>query len=422
MFDRRHQAKGTRSAAVHPSPFPGEVWIAGLGATALAISLYLLWGWWQGEHLPGCGPNSGCDAVLGSRWSTWLRVPVSLLAVLTYASLLGGLFALRRAKKGSRREQLKTGLAALGIAILGAAAWFVVLQLVVLRAICPYCMLAHACGLGVGVFTLRATRGASGFRTATAMGVSILLVLLSGQLLYQRPGYQVSAIPAATVQTTGGVETAEPASEVAAAESSPPTAPAQRWLQLHDGLFRLDLQAVPLIGSPDAPHVVLHFFDYSCEHCRALHPLLSQVQHTLKERLAIVNLPIPLNPDCNPIMKRVIPKHINACAYARLALAVWRADRTQLEDFEDWIFALPSPPDTEAARGEAARRVGGEALGKALQDPWIDEYLALGIRIYHTNYLRFSKSQLPLLMTTTNLVSGAVRSTNDLYRVLGLEL
>jgi hypothetical protein len=177
--------------------------------------------------------------------------------------------------------------------------------------------------------------------------------------------------------------------------------PVPRLLHLHKGGFTLDLNEVPVIGSPAASNIVLHFFDYSCD-------------------LAIVNLPIPLEPDCNPIMKRRLAKHTNACAYAKLGLAVWKADPAQLPAFEDWVFSFPRPPAPDVVRQEAAKRVGDDALRKALQDPWIDEYLAFGIRLYHTNYLRFKKSRLPLLMTGTNLVSGMVRSTNDLYRILGV--
>jgi uncharacterized membrane protein len=421
MSAKRKRSK-TRRAPKRGRALPRRSWIIALSSIALLVSAYLLWGSLRGEHLPGCGPESGCDEVLGSRWSSWLGVPVSLPALLTYLAVFGALALHRQPGTDRMRQRLELVFVALGSAILGAAVWFVLLQLLVIRAVCPFCMIAHACGLGVGVLLLLAVLRVAGFRTAAILGTGAALVLVGGQLVYQPAQFQVSAIPASTLEAQGGsaVSSATPAEEDTTSTETPESRPAPRLLQLHKGLFELNLNEVPVIGSPDAPQLVLHFFDYSCSHCRSLHPLLTNVQHALGDRLATVNLPVPLEPDCNPILKRHLPDHTNACAYAKLGLAVWRADSTQFPGFEDWIFSFPRPPHPEVVRQEAAQRVGEDALRQALQDPWIDGYLALSIRIYHTNYLRFRKSALPLLMTGSGLVSGQVRSTNDLYRILGL--
>jgi thiol-disulfide isomerase/thioredoxin len=327
----------------------------------------------------------------------------------------------RRIPTTLMRERLDKGLVALGFAILCAAAWFILLQLFVIRAVCPFCMVAHACGLGVGMLLLLTKRRAAGFRVGTILGALASTLLILGQVLYQPAAFEVSTIPDSVVgRPSSSPDTSVTQTVEAAPAGDLEIKPVPRLLHLHKGGFTLDLNEVPVIGSPAASNIVLHFFDYSCDHCRDLHPLLTNVHHALEERLAIVNLPIPLEPDCNPIMKRRLAKHTNACAYAKLGLAVWKADPAQLPAFEDWVFSFPRPPAPDVVRQEAAKRVGDDALRKALQDPWIDEYLAFGIRLYHTNYLRFKKSRLPLLMTGTNLVSGMVRSTNDLYRILGV--
>jgi hypothetical protein len=195
-----------------------------------------------------------------------------------------------------------------------------------------------------------------------------------------------------------------------------------RLVRLHGDEFEFDLYSVPVIGSPDAPKVVFHFFDYSCSHCRELHPLLAAVHDAFPDELALVNCPVPLDPECNPIMKRPIAEHTNACAYAKVALALWKAEPGELPEFEDWFFAFPHPPDPLVVKNEAERRVGTAELAEALEDPWIDRFLGESIRLYHTNYLVFKESRLPLMMIQTNLVSGVVSSTNQLYRLLGLEL
>src|SRR5262252_7981076 len=59
-----------------------------LSCLAFGLSSLLLWKSFSGQELPGCGIESGCGAVLRSRWAYVFGVPVSLAAVLTYCVLL----------------------------------------------------------------------------------------------------------------------------------------------------------------------------------------------------------------------------------------------------------------------------------------------------------------------------------------------
>src|SRR6187402_743909 len=82
---------------------------------ALLVSIYLGWVSFGGSAVGGCGPESNCDKVLSSRWS--LLVPAAW-------------------------------------AVIGAVAWFVALQLFVIKAVCPFCMAAHVCGLAAAAILL----------------------------------------------------------------------------------------------------------------------------------------------------------------------------------------------------------------------------------------------------------------------------
>jgi uncharacterized membrane protein len=401
----------------------------------MGISGYLLWGSLDSGGLPGCGPASGCDIVLTSRWSSWFGVPVSLPALVLYAGLLAALSWRVKDPSPVIAAWRWLGLTAGAVAILGAAVWFTVLQLFVIRAICPFCMVAHACGVMVGVQLLRRAQAGSesgqlasnqgktsapAFRWALGAGAGAVVLLVAGQLLYEPPSYRVTGIDAATIRETGSPpgDPQEPESSVRELVAHP--AQATRLLSVHDGLFVLDLNTAPVIGSPAAPTVVLHFFDYTCNHCRTLHTLLAEAHHALGDRLALVSLPVPLDMECNPILQRPMPAHVNACIYARIGLAIWRVQGAQLHAYDDWFFSFPRPPSPEAAQAEAGRLVGTNALAEALRDPWIGEYIAQSISLYHTNYLRYQRGTLPLLMVGTNLVSGIVRNTNQLYSVLGI--
>lgn len=409
---------------------------------ASGISIYLLYHSVSGSALPGCGMDSGCGTVMSSRWAYVLGWPVSLPALLLYGFVLGASALLDRGMAPRYHRQIEGLLVFAATALILAAIWFIGLQLFVIYAICPFCMAAHVCGLVVGgillkrIFGLRpgAQRRIEGHPLASrpagwaaqwgGAGLAATAILAAGQIFHQPKSFDVQSVApgtAAAVQsspnslTEGFTPKAAPAEP---ASSWPAGKKLSRTMTLHGGIFNLDMGSVPLMGSPEAPHVIVHLFDYSCEHCRHLHPLLVTVSQALSNQLAIISLPAPLATNCNHLIKRVIPEHTNACEYARVGLAVWRADPSQLPRFEDWIFAPSRPPSPEAVRAEARALVGSNAFERALQDPWIEQQMENGIRILGTNYARYRKGQLPQLMIGSNIVSGVVRRPADLYRLL----
>ena len=65
------------------------LWVRGLLIIAAMGAGYLAWVSIHNGPAAGCGPESGCNAVLQSRWAYWLDLPVSVPAVLVYLALLG---------------------------------------------------------------------------------------------------------------------------------------------------------------------------------------------------------------------------------------------------------------------------------------------------------------------------------------------
>jgi uncharacterized membrane protein len=362
---------------------------------ALAISGYLLYGSLTGERLPGCGMQSGCDTVLHTRWAYVFGVPVSLPALLLYLAVVFASWV-----PSGWADLLLT---AAGAAFVTAALYFVGLQLFVIGAICKFCMTAHTCGFIAGaLLLLRAVRmnklGISQqVILAASAGVALVLLMGLGQGLGKEPTF--------AVDTSSGL-----------AERKAP-----RILELHDGLFQLNLSEIPLHGSPEAPVVLVHLLDYTCPHCRELHPVLKRASQELGWQLAIASLLTPLATNCNHYMKRRIDAHTNACELAYTGLAVWRSDPARLAEFEDWIFGLPKPPLPAAARFEAIKLVGTNRFEAALKDPWLREHVARNLDLYATNFYRFKKSILPQLMIGTNIVSGNPRTVDDLYKVLSAQ-
>ncbi len=427
---------------------PAMVWLWSarlLIAAAMAGSAYLAWAALAGDRLPGCGPRSGCDEVLGSRWAHWFGIPVSFAALLVYGALAAVTLTSSADSSISAQRRLRAISFFAALLTLGAALWFLGLQVFVLHAFCPYCLTVHGCGAAAALmillrFPLTAPRNRVGQpadprlvgrrpATCLVLGALLTIALLGlGQTLYQPPVILTRDLPIGSApEVSAGTPSA--ASEGRTPDAAKPGPAllssavfASRMLRVHGGAFEFNLDEVPMAGSVDATGVIVNLFDYTCPHCRVLHGFMKDALRTFSNKLAVVSLAAPLDPGCNPLVTRNLPTHTNACAYARIGLAVWRADREQGQTFDDWMFSTPRPPDLGLAREHAMELVGTNAFDQASADPWIARELELNIRLFATNYHLSRISQLPQLIVGTNIVSGNFRRATDLYRVLSNHL
>jgi uncharacterized membrane protein/protein-disulfide isomerase len=359
-----------------------------LSAVSVLVSAYLLVTSLQSGQVAGCGPDSGCQDVLTSRWAYWFGLPVSAPALLLYATIfLATFWATPRTPPPIRQKALALLSMAAWLVVV-AAAWFVTLQIFVVRHLCPYCLVAHVAASAAALLILRdGLRPSRAVAAGAGLGVA---VLLAGQWMNLRAAHEV--------RTTS------------APELSAPSTGKPRYLDLFDGMFKINIHEVPLIGSPDAPAVMVGLLDYTCPHCRRMHALLLDAEKAHRGKLAIATLPMPLDATCNKAIARTAPQHEGACQYARLALAVWRADPSKMDRFNDWLFELPEPPGLPSAFGYGQEIVGEEALGRAMNDPWVEKQLAQDIAIYTATFKHFGKGAMPQLVVGNNLVFGELEN------------
>jgi uncharacterized membrane protein len=401
---------------------------------AMAVAGYLAWISLSTGTVAGCGPESGCAKVLGSRWAYWFGVPVSLLAMAIYTVILVGTLQVTPTVSVSRQRTIWLCLVPCAVAILAGAAWFFLVQFFVIKSLCPYCIVAHSLGGAAALLILFKAPSDStayiGHREKepetlpplalprfVLIGLAGAGILVAGQLIHQPKTHDVHSVAAiANTNAAAGTES----SNSAVAVSLPPPKPVARMFSIYNGLFQFDLEEVPLTGSPRAPHVFVSLFDYTCHHCRQMHPLLTTVQQNLSNRVSIVNLPMPLDSECNQTVTRTPPNQINACQYARLGLAVWRARRQAFETYNHWFFEPEHPLPIESVRAYAENLVGSNALAHALQDPWVNEQLKANIAIYEIAY-RAGRGRMPQLIIGTNVYTGSM-SMEDLGRYVALEL
>src|SRR5688572_3762941 len=119
--------------------------VRGLAVVALVLAGVLL-SMAQGSEVLGCGPKSSCHNVLTSRWASWRGIPVSAIALAAYAGFLLSTFGLT-GEAEARRTKVSWGVASfLAVSILFSAAWYVLVQLLLIKEMCPFCMGAHVCG------------------------------------------------------------------------------------------------------------------------------------------------------------------------------------------------------------------------------------------------------------------------------------
>jgi protein-disulfide isomerase len=278
----------------------------------------------------------------------------------------------------------------------GSAVWFTIVQKWVIGAFCPYCMATHITGLVLAALVIwRAPRQFDDDVAAPrvigpwpAIGMALIGVALAGILA----AGQVAFTPAAVFR---GGESHE------------------------DNLTAMDSHTVPLVGSPDAPNVVILLFDYECPHCQKLHSLLDEVVRRYGGQLAFALCPAPLNTQCNPYVPRDVDTFKDSCELTKIALAVWVAQREAFPAFDTWMYSPePGQPwharSLDAAKAKAVELVGQAKFDAARADPWIGRYMQTCIRIYGDT----GGDAVPKLVFGSRWVNPEPTDADDLVSIL----
>lgn len=405
--------KASRSIAP-PALRPVELtFVRFLFLLAFGISLYLAINSWRGGGVPGCGPESDCDKVLSSRWAYIFGLPISFLALPIYLAGLVSLF---------QKTLPWRFLNAIAITILIMAAWFVGLQMFALRAFCKFCMTAHLAGATAAIILLRRQPLPARFSFAPmAAAAAAAILVITAQIITRPPApVQVSTGNSGGSNTSlsSPTDNSLALSTGAANPTNIPPAQSAPTFTILEGQVTLDLTKVPVTGRLDAEHKLVKLFDYTCHHCRDLHHLLEPFRQRFSNELAIVSLPVPLDANCNPVMKSTPRAHQNACDYARLALAVFLAAPERFEQYSNWLFAPPRPPELTVAREHAARLVTQEKLTAALTDPRIAQQLKQDSDIFVASSRLARKGTLPQMIFARTVSVGGVSDGQQLNKIL----
>lgn len=104
-----------------------------LSLIGLVLTAYLSWAASSGSGLQGCGIDSGCDAVLSSRWATLLGAPTAVWGLLAY----GILAALAFGRPAGWRWIATWTVSFVGVLF---SVYLTTVSVTLLGATCPYCL------------------------------------------------------------------------------------------------------------------------------------------------------------------------------------------------------------------------------------------------------------------------------------------
>ena len=343
----------------------------------------------DGAGLVGCGAGSSCDSVLGGRWAYLFGIlPVSGLAAGVYVAFLLAWAVLAFSDDPELTGMASKALFLLSGAIIGAAIWFIGLQLFVEKTLCKYCMSAHALGLACSALTLSALlrRSRSGWRLFLAgLGLAALLAVV-----------QALTAPDSVYQEGRGEE----------------------------AFPFISAEEAPVVGDPAAEYVIDLLFDYQCSHCQKVHGQLEDVVRRFGGRVAFVLCPCPLSPKCNPYVPREETRFEGSCDLARLAMAVYRLEPGHFREFDAWLFEDMDggwrPRAVPAARERAAALVGAERLDALLPEAVLSDMIRRSADLFGRTSTR-GNGGIPRFVYGDRWVVPSTDSAEDLVKILSDE-
>lgn len=351
-----------------------------------ALNLYLLFLRLAGAGTSACG-GGPCEQVLASRWALVFSVPVTVFGALVYLGLMVSLTPWGRC--------LTTPL--LG-AVLGGVCWFVFAQAVLIGTLCNWCIAAHVVGLAVVcVGTIRSQGGLVGWSYAVFLAIGL------AQLYGPVPAsHRIDGLPAAagppSVRVSGG----------------------GRIVRFGEGRKSFDAASLPRLGSPDAKHVLVEYFDFQCPSCRIMSGYLSALVERHPAEICVLLMPVPLDPVCNEAFVPGDVGHPDSCELTRIALAVWRENPDAYPALHRAFLSNP-PPKVPDALALARKQVPRATLDAAMKDPWIDELIQANVSAWVS--LSGKTKNLPkLLIRDQRILHGLPSDEADFIRMMELEL
>lgn len=188
----------------------------------------------------------------------------------------------------------------------------------------------------------------------------------------------------------------------------------ERLVVVAGNRFSLNPKHWPLIGKPDADFIFVEMFDYTCPHCRVTHKAIEGAFEKYGDRLAVITLPVPLERACNSTVTGMGTP--GACEMAKLAVAVWRIERSKFADYHQYMCS--NQRTVAAARAKAEQLVGKEKLAAEMAMPFATDYIKKHVELYR----RVGQGSVPKLMFPRSTLTGEIQQASVLVNAIKREL
>lgn len=173
----------------------------------------------------------------------------------------------------------------------------------------------------------------------------------------------------------------------------------------------------PALGNIYADQVLVELLDYTCPHCRRMHPFIRKALERYGDQLGIVIYHVPLSRHCNPYVKFDQSLHSSSCDYAKLAISVWKVAPKRFAEFHNWLMEGDKPPPLYEAKRRARALAGDEVL--------LDKSLGVDANrrvAVHVEEMKQLNSGLPIVVSTMGFIRGVPKSEAEWFNFFDKEL
>jgi hypothetical protein len=193
-----------------------------------------------------------------------------------------------------------------------------------------------------------------------------------------------------------------------------------RLVKFLKGKLTLDTYKHPIIGSPEAPNVVVEMVSYDCTHCRKTHSAVKRALSRHRNEVALIVLVVPLEKRCNKLIADPAASHPGACTTAQMALGIAQLKRPSFPPFHDFLMkGEKEPPPLTTIISKAYAAVDRNKLRELRESGELDKQIAANVDLYsmlQKQNAGNSKFGLPVQILGDHVMSGGVESPDDLNK------
>jgi hypothetical protein len=209
-------------------------------------------------------------------------------------------------------------------------------------------------------------------------------------------------------------------SEASPAEAAPSGPKRERKLKFLGGKLILDTYNQPIIGSPDAPHVVVEMVSYDCSHCRKTNRYMKQALSRYGDQVALIVLILPLDRTCNKLVTDPAASHAGACTTARMALGISKLKPALFPRFHEYLMTgKDKPPALESIIAKAYSMSDRTKLKEVRDSDEVAKQIAGYVDLFELlgkQNAGNKKFGLPIQILGDQVMSGSVEKADDVYK------